>query len=277
MRLRHERRCAAAFQSRGTACVCASVGIYSDALYQPFFCSAMAIDPRWLRIDNAVRVPVGELTVEEFVRRFEEPNLPVVITGAASHWPAATKWTFDHWKTAHGDDKFRCGAVDMVLKDFLAYCATCHDDRPLYLFDCRFGEKCPDLAEDYAVPPYFAEDLFSLLGDARPDWRWVIAGAARSGSTFHIDPNQTSAWNATIVGSKVCVCAWGADVGGWGLADAFADVFVLCALCTRRNGFCTPQSTCHRACTHPLMGHWWRPPSRSRSNSPVLTFASVLA
>ena len=74
--------------------------------------------------------------------------------------------------------------------------------RPLYLFDCKFGEKCPDLAADYTVPGYFSEDLFHVLDDRRPDYRWLIVGAARSGSTFHIDPNQTSAWNATIVGSK---------------------------------------------------------------------------
>jgi len=36
----------------------------------------------------------------------------------------------------------------------------------------------------------------------RPHWRWVIIGPARSGSTFHKDPNGTCAWNAPIVGRK---------------------------------------------------------------------------
>ena len=53
------------------------------------------------------------------------------------------------------------------------------------------------------VPKYFDEDLFSVLGDeGRPDFRWLIMGPPRSGSTFHKDPNATSAWNAVITGSK---------------------------------------------------------------------------
>lgn len=36
------------------------------------------------------------------------------------------------------------------------------------------------------VPEYFAEDLFSLLGEnGRPDYRWIIMGPEKSGSTFH--------------------------------------------------------------------------------------------
>ena len=53
------------------------------------------------------------------------------------------------------------------------------------------------------VPKYFDEDLFSVLGDeGRPDFRWLIMGPPRSGSTFHKDPNATSAWNAVVTGSK---------------------------------------------------------------------------
>ncbi|OAX81956.1 hypothetical protein ACJ72_03701 [Emergomyces africanus] len=45
-------------------------------------------------------------------------------------------------------------------------------------------------------------DLFSALGPDRPDNRWLIIGPPRSGSTFHKDPNATSAWNAVLRGSK---------------------------------------------------------------------------
>ena len=53
------------------------------------------------------------------------------------------------------------------------------------------------------VPQQFAEDLFSVLGESgRPDYRWLIMGPARSGASFHKDPNATSAWNAVVKGSK---------------------------------------------------------------------------
>ncbi|KAJ9624876.1 hypothetical protein H2203_004826 [Taxawa tesnikishii (nom. ined.)] len=46
------------------------------------------------------------------------------------------------------------------------------------------------------------QDLFSVLGDQRPHHRWLIIGPARSGSTFHKDPNGTCAWNAVLRGRK---------------------------------------------------------------------------
>jgi oxalate decarboxylase/phosphoglucose isomerase-like protein (cupin superfamily) len=58
------------------------------------------------------------------------------------------------------------------------------------------------MGRDYEVPEYFREDLFSVLGKERPDYRWVIIGPAGSGSSFHVDPNSTSAWNAIIKGAK---------------------------------------------------------------------------
>ena len=55
-----------------------------------------------------------------------------------------------------------------------------------------------------AVPAFSHHtDLFRLFGEAaRPDYRWLIAGPARSGSIFHIDPNQTNAWNVSVRGRK---------------------------------------------------------------------------
>jgi hypothetical protein len=49
----------------------------------------------------------------------------------------------------------------------------------------------------------YETDLFKILGETkRPDYRWLVAGPARSGSLFHIDPNQTNAWNLCIRGRK---------------------------------------------------------------------------
>ena len=49
------------------------------------------------------------------------------------------------------------------------------------------------------VPAYFASDrdLFSRLsGSYRPDYRWLIIGGARAGSSWHVDPNATCAETA---------------------------------------------------------------------------------
>jgi Cupin-like domain len=81
-----------------------------------------------------------------------------------------------------------------------------HDESPLYLFDRSFVEKMNIRSSGegahYWQPQCFGDDLFALLGDQRPDNRWMIMGPARSGSTFHKDPNATNAWNAVLVGSK---------------------------------------------------------------------------
>lgn len=82
------------------------------------------------------------------------------------------------------------------------------DESPLYLFDRAFVEKMnikvgrqhADAA--YWIPDCFGDDLFAVLGDKRPDSRWLIVGPEKSGSTFHKDPNATSAWNAVLRGSK---------------------------------------------------------------------------
>ena len=88
------------------------------------------------------------------------------------------------------------------------------DESPLYLFDKNFAAKMglntthsrirePNgRVPAYWPPRCFGEDFFSVLGSQRPDNQWLIIGPARSGSTFHKDPNATSAWNAVLRGSK---------------------------------------------------------------------------
>ncbi|KAG9445229.1 hypothetical protein H6P81_016569 [Aristolochia fimbriata] len=173
---------------------------YSDYLFQSWLCASLEMKPEWLERDNIQRRK--RISVEEFVRDFEEPNKPVLLEGCLDDWPALEKWNRDYLIRVSGDVVFSVGPVEMKLKDYFQYADLVKEERPLYLFDPKFAEKVPQLGSDYHTPVYFQEDLFSVLGKERPDYRWVILGPAGSGSSFHVDPNSTSAWNAVIKGSK---------------------------------------------------------------------------
>lgn len=82
--------------------------------------------------------PVGEiarehvlsLSVPAFVKRYEEPNLPVVIDGIADEWPAMNgAWEPRALFATYRHRRFRCGEDDdgypvkMKLKYFLRYMA----------------------------------------------------------------------------------------------------------------------------------------------------------
>ena len=181
--------------------------VCSDELFAPWHARALPLLPAWTSPrGNVPRVAAASLSQGEFQRRFEAPNLPVVVTGVASAWPAAERWTRERLTLTHGDTGFTCGASEMRLRDYLAYAEGNSDDVPFYLFDKRFGEKAPALLADYATPPFLDSpdhDLFALLPERlRPAFRWLVVGPARSGSRFHQDPNGTSAWNAVVRGHK---------------------------------------------------------------------------
>ncbi|KAK4480904.1 hypothetical protein RD792_011762 [Penstemon davidsonii] len=173
---------------------------YSDYLFQSWLCANLEMKPEWLERDNIVRKK--GISVEEFVLNFEEPNKPVLLEGCLKNWPAMKKWDREYLTEVCGDVRFSVGPVEMNLEDYYKYSDQVNEERPLYLFDPKFVEKVPYLGMDYEVPKYFNEDLFSVLGNERPDYRWIIIGPSGSGSSFHIDPNSTSAWNAVIRGSK---------------------------------------------------------------------------
>ena len=104
-----------------------------------------------------------------------------------------------------------------TMAEYLSYCdpsTGAAEEAPLYLFDRTFAKTCPALLDDFDPAlrkscPYFdpqsdhGHDLLGALGvERRPDFQWIIVGPKRSGSSFHIDPNCTHAWNAPIVGRK---------------------------------------------------------------------------
>ena len=183
-------------------------GLYSDYLFQLWRCASADLE-QWTTVDNVDRR--SDLTLEEFVEQYERPGKPVILTGIVPKWlafsgeQAERTWTCENFLKRFGDVSFKAGAVEMTLHEYWNYARQTQEESPIYLFDNEFIEKAPPLGEEYQVESYFAKDYFSLLDDLpriRPSYRWILIGPPRSGSTFHKDPNYTSAWNGVISGRK---------------------------------------------------------------------------
>lgn len=177
-------------------------GFYSDLLFQSFYCAAAPIEESWLAVETIDRRSATDLSLDDFKRDYEATNRPVILTEAIDTWPAIHKWTDEYLTTTCAGKSFYAGGYEFSMDQYLHYSRTLVDDQPLFIFDRHFASTVPVLAADYNVPVYFQDDFFSLLGDDRPDYRWLIIGPKKSGSSFHIDPNATNAWNGVIRGSK---------------------------------------------------------------------------
>jgi histone arginine demethylase JMJD6 len=156
-----------------------------------------------------------DFSVEKFASDYEKMYYPVVIEGCADHWPGRRKWTLPALAAGpYRDTKFKIGedddgnSIKVKLKYFMQYLVDNKDDSPLYLFDGAFDERSgsKSMLADYDLPCYFRADLFRYVGEKRrPPYRWFAIGPERSGSSVHIDPLGTSAWNTLIVGKKLWV------------------------------------------------------------------------
>ncbi|EGC32552.1 hypothetical protein DICPUDRAFT_17195, partial [Dictyostelium purpureum] len=172
---------------------------YSDYLFHIHRCST--VDLSQFEEGDTIERRSG-LTAEEFTNEYLIPNKPVILQDATKDW-LARNWTRETLAQKCGDTKLYVNAgVFMNVADFFEYSRQCTEEMPMYLFDHYYGEKVPELIKEYSTEHIFKEDIFSVLGDKRPSFRWLLAGPKRSGASFHKDPNHTSAWNAVITGRK---------------------------------------------------------------------------
>ena len=164
--------------------------------------------------DDVLRISAREVSVAEFRERFEKPRPPCVITDAMEGWAANEAWTIDNLKARFGDHRFKVGSDDdgyaVRLKfDHIHHYLTDPRARarrfPVHLRRefRRQGRQQTPPRRLRPSPAYFKEDLFgSRARSRRPPYRWVVIGPPRSGSSVHVDPLATSAWNALISGRK---------------------------------------------------------------------------
>lgn len=137
----------------------------------------------------------------------KEPSIltPMVIQGLIEHWPARSSWKPGELARRFGSRLFSLDGNQGVvtLKDFFMNEATASSTTPTCIFDPSFEYDCPELLTHYSIPPMFEGDfLLSIPQHIRPDHRWFLLGPKNSGSRMHVDPVNTSAWNALVYGEK---------------------------------------------------------------------------
>lgn len=197
----------------------------SDVLYRPFQCAQIDYDKIFhdlieeeelyhkealtnLDADaysimpqgHVIRLSESKLAQEEFDSEWNRKPF-ILFNKDEQRWP---RWNLDSLLERFADVKFRQEAVQWPLSLYAQYLANNCDESPLYLFDCS-SEAMATIRKEYNVPEIFQQDLFTVFEDSRPDHAWLIIGSKRSGSTFHKDPNYTSAWNAALSGRKLWV------------------------------------------------------------------------
>ena len=192
-------------------------GVYCNTLYRPWLCRYSDLDescPGFSTHNDIDRRSAHSLSPSLFVSEYESKNIPVIITDLVSDWGALRRWSPEYLSKCCGNRLFRAtsataaDAAYFTMEEYWKYASAASEEAPLYLFERDFA-KVQGLQDDYKVPPHFSaeadhgSDLFSLLGaERRPDHKWLVIGPKRSGSIFHIDPNQTNAWNVVVRGRK---------------------------------------------------------------------------
>ncbi|AET37521.1 uncharacterized protein Ecym_1282 [Eremothecium cymbalariae DBVPG len=196
--------------------------LFSDILYRPYQCSHIDYQNLFRKIIDFEKgsFDLGYNMNQEFgIDRFENSdfawdkfkneyiNKPFILQSKKepNRWPS---WDLEYLVSKYPQVSFRQEAVKWELSLYADYCHKNNDESPLYLFDCN-SEAMSQIKDKYQPPEIFCNDYFTLFQqdgiNCRPDHRWLIVGPTRSGSTFHKDPNHTSAWNTTLSGMKLWV------------------------------------------------------------------------
>ncbi|KAG8691209.1 hypothetical protein FRC11_005908 [Ceratobasidium sp. 423] len=160
-------------------------GLFSDELYQPYLCANMDVN-RYFYPQNrrASQLNMNRVEAESIASKFATlSSEPFIVTNALKHleWSAFCSvvsqdkpiWELSNLLQKYPNVSFRAEAFNCTLQTYCAYAENCsEDDAPLYLFDSRFVEKT-GMGADYTPPSFLSEDLFQLMGDKRPDYRWL--------------------------------------------------------------------------------------------------------
>lgn len=89
------------------------------------------------------------LTRAEFIRRYRDPMVPVILTDATRDWPARSKFTFDFFKERMGRREVVIGNKKYQLGEFIDLLLKSTRDKPApYPCKLNLREEFADLAAD---------------------------------------------------------------------------------------------------------------------------------
>ena len=167
-----------------------------------------------LRMPEPREIPVvraAELPFEAYLREFVHRNLPVVVDGAATRWPAMRRWTPDYFRKRFGEQAVQVSYKQrMPMAEFVdAVLASTAEAPGPYLYRTFLHEHMPALLADL-VPenPYaFAARYGSSLMPQRwwrPDGylKLLMGGVGSSFPVMHYDLEHAHAQITEIYGDK---------------------------------------------------------------------------
>jgi hypothetical protein len=169
----------------------------------------------------------SELTAEEFEEQYARRGRPVILRGYMDSWeecrqwvPASIRMDPEHeWGRANGTEQTaaivekrasNAAVVRAMFEEELAKRSTgpaSAGSAYLMLRPAKPGVLKRALLSGYSsrLPQFLARDFLRELCDVQNETlpkAWVLPAVAGSGSSWHLDPFNTSAWNALLFGRK---------------------------------------------------------------------------
>ena len=163
---------------------------------------------------------VARLSAAQFEEEFVRRRRPAMLHGVPEqgHWRALARWgsvdaMCEHyggmplrvWEVPSVSGMGKGMPVELPLRHYAEYAREATADSPYYVFQKQFDARHDALRADYAVPPFFADDVYDTTPKIRaqfPLYRYFVVGGPRTGSNMHTDPHFTAAWNALLCGRK---------------------------------------------------------------------------
>lgn len=151
---------------------------------------------------------ISGVSHREFVRRFIDPQRPVVLTDAIAHWRAVGRWTPEFFRATYGDVPVVIDKKTWRLGDYIDAMLAATPGAPApYLRNQLVEPWIPELMADITPLPLCTRPnwLDSRLFPRRESLRTLeiyIGGAGAQFPILHYDGLHTHAWLMQLYGTK---------------------------------------------------------------------------